>query len=457
MRLRTALIALLTMLAVAGGIACSAGSSSDSSSGASTASGGSAGQAKVNYPAPIPADKQVTISFTNYNVASAGLGKEATEQMVNEFMQQHPNIKVTFRPVNSPDITAKTQAEVVAGDPPDLAQLVFSDLDFIVNGLRAKPIDSIVPPDEFQAYSQGLHPRGLKLAELNGKMYGVPYVFSTPNLFYNADLFKAAGLDPEKPPQTWAEVKQAALQIKERTGKAGVNVACLGTYDWCFQGIVRSNGGRVLSEDRTKLTFDEPDSIAAIAMWQDLVKSGAHPTFSAAEAQEAFMAGNVGMYLQTSALQAAILRAAQGKWELRAGGMPSFSGKPVRPTNSGSGVFILANDPVKQRAAWELAKFLTSERGYTIITSQIGYLPLRPAIVNDPNYLKSWADTHPLIQSNLKQLDDLEPWVSFPGPNYVQMRDIMMKAVENVVYNGADPQKTMTEARTRAADLMPKR
>lgn len=437
--------------------ACSGGG--EATSNASPGAGGAAKPA-ASFPAPIPADKQVAISFANYNAAAAGLGKEATEQLVSEFMQKFPNIKVTIRPVPSTDIVAKTQAEVVAGDPPDLAQLVFSDMDFVVNALKARSIESIVPAAEYEEFLKGKHPmhsNGLKLGELDGKVYGIPYVFSTPNLFYNADLFRKAGLDPEKPPQTWAEVKQAALAIKEKTGKHGLNIACLGQFDWCFQGIVRSNGGRVLSEDRKTLTFDQPDTVAAVTMWQDLVKSGAHPPLAAGDAQQSFLSGELGMYLQTSALQAAILAAAKDKWEVRAAPMPAFAGKPVKPTNSGSAVFILANDPVKQRAAWELAKFLTSERGYTIITSKIGYLPLRPAITTDAAYLKEWADTHPLIQANLKQLDSLEPWVAFPGPNYVQMRDIMMKAVENVVYNGADPQKTLAEARVRAADLLPKR
>lgn len=96
-------------------------------------------------------------------------------------------------------------------------------------------------------------------------------------------------------------MKAAALQIKDKTGAAGVNIACLGTFDWCYQGIVRSNGGRVLSEDRKKLTFDQADAVAATSMWQDLVKSGAHPKFSAADAQQAFQTGAMGMYLQTSA------------------------------------------------------------------------------------------------------------------------------------------------------------
>ena len=73
----------------------------------------------------------------------------------------------------------------------------------------------------------------------------------------------------------------------------------------------------------------------------------------------------------------------------RAAPMPSFGDKPTRPTNSGSALVVLTHDPVKQRAAWELMKFLTSKHGYTIITSKIGYLPLRTDIVDDPNNPRS--------------------------------------------------------------------
>jgi multiple sugar transport system substrate-binding protein len=148
-----ALLAAMVLLVVAGCVV-----PAQPASPASTPSG---------YPPPLAPDQKVTISFTNYNVAQAGIGKEATEQLVNEFMQQHPNINVEFRPVISSDITTKTQAEVVAGNPPDLAQLIMADVEFVAHDLGAKPLDSIVPNDEFQTYVKGeypLHPRGLKLA-----------------------------------------------------------------------------------------------------------------------------------------------------------------------------------------------------------------------------------------------------------------------------------------------------
>ncbi len=327
-------------------------------------------------PPRFAPDQRVTISFTNYNLATAGLGKEATEQLLSEFNQQFPNVEVQVRPVPSQDLISKTQAE------------------------------------------------------FGGRMYGVPYVFSTPTLFYNADLFRLAGLDPDHPPTTWKEVKQYGLQIKQRTGKLGIDIGCLGRFDWCFQGLVLSNGGRVLSEDRTRLTFGEPPAGEAVAMWQDLVKSGVHAS-SALSTTDGFQGGNAAMMLNTSALQSSLLAASKGKWELRTAAMPAFEGKPVRPTNSGSALFILSNDPAKQRAAWELMKFLTSEHGYTIIQSKIGYLPLRPSIVQDPRYLKDWVAANPLVTPNLKQLDSLEPWVAFPGPNYQNVRATIMTGVQD--------------------------
>ncbi|MCS7002324.1 MAG: extracellular solute-binding protein, partial [Dehalococcoidia bacterium] len=184
---------------------------------------------------------------------------------------------------------------------------------------------------------------------------------------------------------------------------------------------------------------------------------GAHPSISPTEALEAFQNGRLGMVLTTSALQGTFLRAAQGRWDLRAGGMPAFGNNPVRPTNSGAALMILTDDPVKQRAAWELIKFLTSERGYTVLTSVMGYLPLRPSTVNDPQYLQDFVRRNPQILPNLAQLDQLEPWVPFPGPNYGQMRNIMMQAVEQAVLGPGDARAIMTDAQQRASALMPRR
>ena len=411
-----------------------------------------------NTPAAIPAtvDKPVTITFYNYNLASAGNGKVATEKLIAEFMAANPNITVNGIGYSSAD-ASRIQADLAAGQPVDLVQTVFSDLDFAVTNFGAKALEDIIPADEMKAHFEGMSANGVKLGVLNGKTYGLAYTFSTPVLFYNADLFTQAGLDPNNPPKTWVAVKAAAVQIKEKTGMAGftAGITGAGAVDWLFQGVVRSNGGEVISRDRKTLKFAEPEAVAAVQTLRDMYDAGAYENMDFNGAVEAMSAGKLGMYLQTSALQAAMVAGSKDKFELKASTMPQFGDKPTRPNNSGSALVIFTADPLKQRAAWELMKFLTSKHGYTVITSEIGYLPLRTDIVDDPQYLGQWVKDHPLVAPNLEQLARLEPWDPMPGPNYRQIVKTMMDAVEMSVFGGADVASTLADAQANAQALMP--
>lgn len=404
---------------------------------------------------PAPSTAPVTITYYNYNLASTGIGAEATKELLADFAAAYPHIKVEGVPVNSEQILARVQADLAAGRTPDVVQLVFSDLDFIVKNLGVKPLQDIIPPEEWAAHTAGMVPAGLKLGAVFDKIYGLAYVFSTPMLFINADLFRAAGLDPEAPPKSWAEVKAAALKIKA-LGKHGVYPSIYGSFDWLLQAIFLSNGGRALSEDRKRLMFGERESVESIEVMRDLVRSGAHPNMRDSDAVDAMMSGNLGMLLTTAVYTTALQRAAKDKFTLTAAGMPGFGDKPPRPTNSGSALFILSRDPAKQRAAWELMKFMTSRRAYTVITSKIGYVPLRTDIVDDPAYLGPWTAQNPLIRPNLAQLGRLEAWQSFPGPNYRQISRIEVAAVNEAVFGEGDVGTLLREAQARAQALMPR-
>lgn len=426
---------------------------------AATAAAILAGGAAPSLAAEIPAfdaNKKVTITYYNYNLASAGIGKEATELLISEFMAKYPNITVQGVPVPATEMTTRVQADIIAGRTPDVTQMIFNDLDHAVTNLGVQSLQDIIPAGEWREHTQGMVPAGLKLAAMNGKTYGIPYVFSTPVLFYNADLFRAAGLDPDKPPRTWAEIKAASLAIKQKTGKEGFGTAAYDQFDWLRQALILSNGGRTISEDRKRLMIGEEGAVGAYKMLRDLVESGAHTRSSAGDMADAMRSGSMGMYLQTSAYTRVLIGGAAGKWDLRAAKMPAFGDKPTQPTNSGSGLFIHAKDPAKQRAAWELMKYMTSERGYTVITEKIGYLPLRLNIVDDPQYLGNFVKQTPLIRPNLEQLANLKPWESLPGPNYKQIQRIEQAAVEQAVFGTGDVATIMMDAQKRAQALMPK-
>ena len=411
--------------------------------------------------------QHVSIVFESYNFGLAGPWTDTFNTLLAQFHETHPDITVTPQKPQgnaanpATDAISSVQNQSATGNPPDVAQLTFDALNFASNQLRAKPLDDLVGHDEVQANFQGTRhpyePHARTLGDVRGKTYGVPFVFSTPVLYYNASLFEQAGLDPAKPPATWEEVQQDAQAIKDRTGKDGAYIDCLTkeAKDWCYQSLVRSNGGSVISADSKRLTFAEPPATGAVKMAQGLVNTGVMPKLTQTQAYPEFARGDSGMILESSALQGSFQKGAQGKWDLRAAAMPAFPGKTAAPTNSGAALFVLSNDPAKQRAAWEFIKFLTSEQTYTMISSKIGYLPLRTGLVNDPDGLKAWAEQNPLLQPNLEQLSRLQPAVALPGLQYQQIRDGMMDAVEQVVFQGADADSTLRTAQQQASKLLP--
>ena len=92
-------------------------------------------------------------------------------------------------------------------------------------------------------------PNVLALAQTDdGKQIGVPYSISVPVLYYNPEIFKAAGLDPANPPKTWDEVKAAAKQIKDNTGNMGFFMQEYAD-NWTQQAIIESNGGSMLKKE----------------------------------------------------------------------------------------------------------------------------------------------------------------------------------------------------------------
>lgn len=408
--------------------------------------------ARAQMAAAVP--DPVTITFYNYNLASAGIGREATLELIAAFEAANPNIKV--EPIGAPsnEILSRVQADMVAGIEVDVAQLVFRDLIYAAEQLGAQPLEDVAGQD-LADHAAGFVPSGLSLGAVDGKTYGLAYVFSTPVMFINRDLFRAAGLDPDQPPRTWAEVKAAGMAIAEKTGKHGFFPGAYGPADGTFvyQAIVMSNGGGKV-RDGNRLTFADPAQAEAVAMLRDMVDAGAHARIDVGAHVDTFQSGNMGMFLYTSAVLNRLEKAAAGNFDLGLAPMPAFGDKPTAPTNSGSAVFMFSQTPEKQRAAWELMKFLTSDEAYTIITSKIGYLPLRLGTLDSPAHLKGWIEANPKYRANLAQLDRLTPNVAFGGPNYRQVENMMKDAMTEAVFGKGDPVEVLKAAQAQAQALM---
>jgi multiple sugar transport system substrate-binding protein len=427
-----------------------------------------AGDSSAALESTIPEladDQKVEIVFESYNLAQAGVWSETINTLIGEFEDENPNITVTAQPTQGGTAALNTvgsvQTQMLAGSAPDVAQITFDSVDFAVNELGAQPVEKLVGTAAVEEAFGGehpFHPRAAVLGDWDGVTYAMPYVFSTPVLWYNATALEAAGLPADVDLSTWDAVKAASETVTKATGKPSLTITCaVKGGSWCMQGLFKSNGGAVLSDDRSTIEFGSPESIGAVEELRELYDDGVLANLDSAAQYEAFSRGDSVIQLQTSVMQSTYMAAAEaGGWELKNTVMPAFGDKEVVPTNSGSALFMFSQDPAKQRAAWEFMKFMTSDRAYEVISTGIGYLPLRPSLTEGDGALAEWTAGNPLVAPNLAQLDNLSPWVSYPGNSYVQVDDILATAIEDAVFYGKDPEATMTDAAERAQSLIEK-
>lgn len=441
-RFRTLGLAGLAGVAVLGLAACAPSSASSTGSAAA--------------PAFDP-DTEVEIVFESYNLGSANW-KGPILGLIEQFEEEYPNVTVSTQAIDTTTAggtAASVQRQVLAGDPPDVVQMTFDTRDYAVSDLQAQPLDVLFGQEAVDEHLAGEYPMHEKVRDfgvVDGSTYGIPYVLSTPILFYNATVLEEAGIgDPDL--STWESVATVAEQVTARTGAPSFSNSCLDPIgEWCYQSMVRSTGGRVLSEDRTSITAGEAEAVAPLAAMQAMHADGTLQNADFTGQYEAFAAGTTQMHINSASMQAAFQAGADaGGWELAAAPMPGIDGHEVVPTSSGSMLSVFTQDPAKQAAAWEFTKFMTSPAAYQVISPQIGYLPLRSTMTESGGPLADWAaEQADLLSPNLEQLEVIEPWVAYPGKNYQQIATILMDAVEQVAYYDADPTTTMAEAQQRA-------
>jgi multiple sugar transport system substrate-binding protein len=386
----------------------------------------------------------IILSFLSYNYGTPDTGGQGTQQLIDAFEAANPTIKIKPEGVAIADAQTKARTETAAGSPPDVAQIGWSKLAAAYGTLPLTPVQDIPSPAEWSASTAGISQPLLKAVEHRGKVAAMPYTLSTPTLFYNATLFQKAGLDPAHPPTTVDAVQSAGLAIV-KTGASGVyvDIANASKSDFLTQSVIASNGGSLVSADG-KVTLDQPAAVEALTAMQRLTTSGAQPAVSENDAIAAFKAGKLGMLVTSTALLSSLEAASKGNFDLRTAAMPGFAGKKPHTTFSGAGLIVLARDEAHRQAAWQFVKFLTSAQGFRIITSKIGYLPLRPELIKDPNYLAPYYAKDACIGPALAQLESVTPYTFFSGNQAAQaVATLQDDAVEPIVMHGADPASTL--------------
>ncbi len=290
-------------------------------------------------------------------------------QVIDAFNAKSTTVTVTsFTPGTYYETLQKTQADIAAGNPPDLVSVPWAFLNYAVEGLGVKELPTIAG-DQFAGLQASMAESAWELVTKDDKVYGFPWGLSTPILYYNADVFKAAGVDPAVAFDTWASFATEAEKLQEVLGGNPV-LALSYNKDWPAQTIIQSNGGRVLNDDGT-FGFTSDEAKEAMQTIADLDKAGLYDRGTRDELRPSFVAGSTAVLHSSVASLNGLTN--DVKFTLGTSTWPKFGDKPVIASTGGSFLGVFSDDESKYAAIVEFLTFCGSEEGYSI-WNQTGYV-----------------------------------------------------------------------------------
>jgi multiple sugar transport system substrate-binding protein len=220
------------------------------------------------------------------------------QKAIADFEAKHPHAKVALEIVGWQQNHDTVAQRLAAGNLPDVVNTATMWIPEFVSSGGLQPIgEDMISPELRASFIPSIL---AKSAAYQGQIWGVSMVAHTRGMFWNKDIFKEAGLDPEAPPKTWAEFKSDILQIHSKTGKFGYGFDGKGVQAFRYFGIfLWNNGGDYFTADG-HAAFNSPEGIEALQFLVDLVKSGAvlDPTGTNMEDVDAqFAGGRLGIII----------------------------------------------------------------------------------------------------------------------------------------------------------------
>ncbi len=386
---------------------------------------------------PTQASAAVEITFWHqYDKANADM----ITKLVDDFNQQHPNIKVNAVIQPSYDeYKTLLQTSLLSGTTPDVAAVDLIWVPGLVKSNALAPLDSYIQSDS----SFDLADFYTLLAEydvMGGKRYALPVSANNMQLIWNKDLFVKAGLDPETPPKTWDEMQTMAEKCSDPTnGVIGFEFYTQPTGEgitWQFQVWLWAAGGQFLNADNTKAAFNTPEGLKALTYVSNMLAGHG----SVAGPWGAFGDQKACMQLDGSWLFG-YRKDAPFKWGIAPVTYPE-GGQTT--SNIGGEHLIMFQNSKNKAAVWEFMKYMTSTEVQLQWDEATGFLPVRKAVGDNPDYLKWINETEPRM---LPFAQGMQYAHSRPAtPLYNEISDAFSREIQKAMLGQASPQDALAAA-----------
>lgn len=334
-----------------------------------------------------------------YPVAVGGPITKTIDGYAADFNKANPQYKIV-------PIYAGTYQETIvkaltahkSGKAPATSVLLSTDMFTLIDEDAIVPIDDFVKTDADKAWLKGFYPAFMANSQTGGKTWGIPFQRSTVVMYYNKEAFKEAGLDPNKAPQNWTELKEAAKKLtkKDANGNVtqyGIQIPSTGFAYWMLQTFTTPNDVLLANEAGTQVTFDHPKVIEALETWVNLAKDGVHPkgVVEWGTTPKDFMEKKAAIIVTTTGNLTNLKNNAKFDF-----GVGQIAGNIRKGSPTGGGNFyIFKNAPKEQQeAAFKFAQWITQPERAAQWSMETGYVAVSQAAY-ETETLKKYGQDFP--------------------------------------------------------------
>jgi sn-glycerol 3-phosphate transport system substrate-binding protein len=395
--------------------------------------------------------EKVKVAFWHAMGSSNG---DRLNEMVKRFNESQDKVEVIATNQGSyEEEAAKIQTAIAGNNAPDITQIerafvepfatngILTDLNPYLNKIGMKSDDFV----------QGL--MGYSFYNDDGKLYSIPFTRSTPILYYNKDAYKEVGLDPNKGPDNWEELKEYAKKLtKKENGKTVRYGITWPIATWYFKANVAQIGGRTISEDKKTIGFYENGTgLRVLKMWLDLRDSGyfkVTPVKDGANiARQSFINGESAMFQESTALIGTLKK--NCKFEIGAAMLPGED-KRAMPTG-GANIGILEASKNKD-AAWEFINwFINDENGGLKFVLDTGYLPFTKKMAESDTVQNLWKESpmYKVAYDQLQYAVDTEQHTYWS-----EMKAQILNMEQAVMNDNKDPQQALDDLYAKSKQIL---
>ncbi len=333
---------------------------------------------------------EVTIKFMHEYWRDPEL--EVLRKQLEEFESQNPNIHLEVTQVPWSDAYREITTALAGGVMPDVLELGMTWHGEFMDIGALEPLNDYITPE----MKSDIFNSSWEFWTVDGKIAGVPTEAQPWGLSYRRDIFKEAGLDPDKPPKTWDELVKYAKKLKEHTGGWGVGIyAIQPKVQWCWIPVMISADCPLLAKEggKWKSVINTPNGLSGMHAFIDLVT--VHKVMPVdvvgegfTECIEGFKQGKypiitpIGLFIEPNLTP---WDPSQAKW--------AFAELPVinrKGTLASHTAYAISSSCEHKKEAWKLIEFLASSENIIEISIAGNLNPPRRSAMDHPFFQKPY-------------------------------------------------------------------